>query len=103
MEIGTENDMEGIDLNKIVKETMKTFNLDPNIGVSFEYWSNLAQTFCSCGQFEPDAAYFLPLDELITFDNKSELVLRFSNYTGNVIDFSPVKKEIEVSVEEIDK
>ena len=93
----TQNEVEGIDLNPLVRLAMGKYELYQEDDIKVDVWSNRNQTFINTGSFRPkaDDKNFLPEDELIVDgDEKTYLILRFKNSTGNVIDFSEYEVDI---------
>ena len=84
----TQKGVQGVDLSKLVTKAMEHFKLDPENDIRVDYWSNMAQAYIVCGAFNPADAYFLPEDDLLSNKEKSCIILRLANCTGNVIDFS---------------
>lgn len=101
------NNIEGIDLNDLVKMALDKYGLDPTCGIEVDYWSNLMQTFVMCGIYDPqedDDVNFLSEEELLLHMESSCLILRFKNCTGNVIDFSePDRKEDSPKEDDIEE
>ena len=101
------NNIEGIDLNNLVKMALDKYSLDPTCGIEVDYWSNLMQTFVMCGIYDPqedDDVNFLSEEELLLHMESSCLILRFKNCTGNVIDFSePDRKEDSPKEDDIEE
>ena len=102
----TNGDVVGYDLAALVKIAMTVYRLDPDFGVTVDYWANSMQTFIVCGDdfvyrvSRPHRAfgvggsntpyYIIPEEDLMFSrrDGKAKLFLRFKNCTGNVIDLS---------------
>ena len=72
--------------------TFEHFKIGHDCDVKIDYWSNTIQSFVICGEFDITTASFLPEEELMTNGEKFCIILRLSNCTGNVIDFTMPKK-----------
>lgn len=61
-----QDDVEGIDLNPLVKSTMDHYDLNPIYNIQIDYWSQINQTYIRCGTFdsESDEIEFITVDEL---------------------------------------
>ena len=82
-----ENGIEGVNIQGIILEQMKSLELSLDSGVQVDYWSHTYQSFILCGIFEEEGMLFLSEEELKSMDEKNSLFLRFTNLTGNKIDF----------------
>ena len=84
----TQKGVQGFDLSGLVKVAFDHYKIPHDCDVKVDYWSAMAQSFVICGEFDPTSIYFLPEDELMSNGEKSCIILRFSNCTGNLIDLS---------------
>ena len=89
-----------VELSTFITKAMALYELDPAFDIQVEYWSNMCQTFVACNYLSAfeERENLINVDEMsISLAGNSCLTLRFKNCTGNVIDLSEEKKNVEVS------
>ena len=79
-------------------KAMEHLKLDPEAGIQVDYWSNMTQSFILCGHFYPEDSTYIAEDELIEILGRSCIIFRFSNCTGNLINFVDSKKASEEDI-----
>ena len=80
-----EDNVEGFDINAVIKVVLESKGINPIYGIEVEYWSKLNQTYISCGIYDQNSVEinFVPSDDLIPNDKKTWLIIRIKNCTGN--------------------
>ena len=99
----TRKSIKGFDLSGLVKVAFNHYKIPTGCDVKVDYWSAMTQSFIICGEFDPSSIHFLPKDELLSNGEKSCIILRFSNCTGNVIDLSELSARRKPTEDQLKK